>query len=97
LYYGANGITASSVNGNAVIDNSGSVYVASAKYGSSGYIATGLTASGGAGATITNSGSIAINGWRSYGAIGTSVYGDVSLANLAGGTILAGDDYYSSR
>ncbi|KFN50081.1 hypothetical protein [Arenimonas composti] len=97
LKYGVTGVIASSNSGNATIDNSGNIYVASAKYADTAYIATGLMASGGAGASITNSGEIGINGWISYGAVATSADGDVSVVNTADGTIVAGLFDYSSQ
>jgi hypothetical protein len=75
LYYGASGIVSSSQNGAAFADNSGGIDV------STKYIGTGIDASGLAGATVSNSGDIAVDAWRAYGIRASAGAGDVSVDN----------------
>lgn len=75
VYYGASGIVSSSQNGAAFADNSGGIDV------STKYIGTGIDVSGLAGATVSNSGDIAVDGWRAYGIRASAGAGDVSVDN----------------
>lgn len=80
-YTGAYGLVASSSNGTAVVDNSGTIEVASLYYGH------GISASGTAGSTVTNSGDIVSDAWNSYGILATAGTGDAIVTNTVDGTV----------
>jgi hypothetical protein len=80
-YTGAYGLIASSANGTAEVDNSGTIEVASLYYGH------GISASGTAGSTVTNSGDIVSDAWNSYGILATAGTGDAIVTNTVDGTV----------
>jgi hypothetical protein len=75
LYYAASGMTAFAQNGGASAVNSGSIDV------STEYIGTGIDAAGQTGASVGNSGGIAVDAWRAYGIRATAGNGDIDVEN----------------
>ncbi len=88
LYYGASGIVSFAQNGMAYAGNSGNINVTTK------YSGVGIDASGLAGATVDNSGDIAVDAWRAYGIRADSGAGDVSVDN-SGSIYATYGGYYS--
>ncbi len=73
--YGAYGVLAFALNGSAYASNSGDIDVTTK------YNGVGIDASGQQGATVDNSGDIAVDAWRAYGIRANSGLGDVDVSN----------------
>ncbi|MDQ2703055.1 MAG: hypothetical protein M3Y70_09675 [Pseudomonadota bacterium] len=73
--YSAFGAVAASTNGSASVDNSGTIEVYTP------YIGAGIEVGGMQGASIVNSGDVAVDAWVAYGVRASSGLGDVAVDN----------------